>query len=74
MRLVSWDYDSASYLRRILSWVMTLHHIPAALGYDAASYPRRILPTVMMLYHIPEEHRPQPHSCGIFRTQKNRES
>jgi hypothetical protein len=24
---------------KVVSWVMTLHHIPAALFYDAASYP-----------------------------------
>ena len=37
-------YDITSYPRRILSWFMTLHHIPAVLGYDAASYPRRFCP------------------------------
>jgi hypothetical protein len=33
-----WGYDTASYLRKILSWIMTLYYIPDVLGYDAASY------------------------------------
>jgi hypothetical protein len=37
-------HNTTSYPRRIISWVMTLHHIPAVLGYDAASYPRRFCP------------------------------
>ena len=32
-------YDTTSYLRRILSWVMTLYCIPAVLDYDTTSYP-----------------------------------
>jgi len=45
--------DAASYLRRILSWIMTLYYIPVFLGHDAASYLRRILSWIMTLYYIP---------------------
>ena len=51
-------YDTASYLRRILSGVVTLHHIPAVQGYDAASYPRTLLSWVMMLHNVLEEFYP----------------
>jgi hypothetical protein len=78
-------YDAASCPRRILPWVMMLHHIlegfrrglwccivsqrVSALGYDDASYPGRLPSWTVMLHCIPEGFRP-----GLWcyiRSQKN---
>jgi hypothetical protein len=41
-------YDNTSYVRRILSWVLTQHDIPedSVVCYNASPYPRRFCPVL----------------------------